>query len=506
MAFAPTQQQAAFIDFVVNGRGNGVLKARAGTGKTSTIVAAVDAVRKAGNSRDKIILCAFNKHAAVELQNRLTDLGHGFPKTEAKTIHGLGLSLLHDAYGKGAFKIDSSKVAKIVRNQNDPFYACNSALILSFVNKAKIEAFGFLRQIKDRSAWYDLSRHYGLGDALDVEADLDRIIDAAQVVYAASLEDNQNIDFDDMILLPLVLNLTVRYQANLLIVDEAQDLSAARQALLRKFVHPRFGRTILVGDDRQAIYGFAGADVDALPRLTGELNATVLPLTQTFRCGKAIVALAQGIVPDIEAAETNGEGKIDFEKEVPEDWAAGDAILCRNVAPLVDLAYGLIRNGRAAVVLGKDIASGLTRLARKWKINTTAQLRARLETYLERQVQKAIAKDDEAAVERITDTVETLNVIISAVEQRKLNQIDDVVAYIEELFGDEDQSKDISSRAVVLCSYHKSKGAEWDRVALIEHSTRCPSKAARQPWQLRQEDNLSYVAITRAKKNLVFVN
>ena len=40
---------------------------------------------------------------------------------------------------------------------------------------------------------------------------------------------------------------------------------------------------------------------------------------------------------------------------------------------------------------------------------------------------------------------------------------------------------------------------------LFEHFTRCPSKAARQPWQLEQEANLAYVAITRAQEDLVYI-
>ena len=75
----------------------------------------------------------------------------------------------------------------------------------------------------------------------------------------------------------------------------------------------------------------------------------------------------------------------------------------------------------------------------------------------------------------------------------------DVVSAIAALFGDDVKG------AVVLATYHKSKGREWRRVFLFEHFTRCPSKAARQPWQLEQEANLAYVAITRAQEDLVYI-
>jgi superfamily I DNA/RNA helicase len=78
--------------------------------------------------------------------------------------------------------------------------------------------------------------------------------------------------------------------------------------------------------------------------------------------------------------------------------------------------------------------------------------------------------------------------------------VEDVVTFIEQLFGD-----DVGTNVIVLATYHRSKGREWQRVVLLEHAARCPSKAARLPWQQYQEQNLAYVAITRAMSTLVFV-
>ena len=60
--------------------------------------------------------------------------------------------------------------------------------------------------------------------------------------------------------------------------------------------------------------------------------------------------------------------------------------------------------------------------------------------------------------------------------------------------------------AVMLSTAHKSKGLEADRV-LILLPTKLPLTWKGQlDWQLIQENNLKYVAITRAKKELVFVD
>jgi superfamily I DNA/RNA helicase len=87
-------------------------------------------------------------------------------------------------------------------------------------------------------------------------------------------------------------------------VDEAQDLSPLRQMFAYAMAGPR-GRLVFVGDDRQAIYGFSGADTDSLTKIEQHLQAKRLYLTSTFRCGKAIVAKAKELVPDYEAAESN---------------------------------------------------------------------------------------------------------------------------------------------------------------------------------------------------------
>jgi DNA helicase-2/ATP-dependent DNA helicase PcrA len=73
------------------------------------------------------------------------------------------------------------------------------------------------------------------------------------------------IDFNDMIWLPVVNNLPGWSSIDLLLVDEGprfQPLPAGVGLKAGK-------RIILVGDERQAIYGFAGADVDSIDRMEG---------------------------------------------------------------------------------------------------------------------------------------------------------------------------------------------------------------------------------------------
>jgi DNA helicase-2/ATP-dependent DNA helicase PcrA len=301
-----------------------------------------------------------------------------------------------------------------------------------------------------------------------------------------------------MVLFPLVKGLRVRFGKDLLIVDEAQDTSRARRALVQKFLKPK-GRLSIVGDDRQAIMGFAGASADALDEWIRLKQATVLPLTVTHRCPKAVVAEAQKLVPDIVAADGAIDGTVTRTDALPAALVATDAILCRNTAPLISQAFALIRQGTACKVEGREIGTGLLRLVNRWKVTTVSAFLGRLDDWSAREMQKAQAKGKDSKVTEIEDRRETLHVICQAVLDKKLTSLDKVREHIENLFADDVKN------VVTLCTYHRSKGREWPRVMLLQHATRCPSPWAKQEWEKRQESNLAYVAITRAQRDLIYV-
>lgn len=494
-----TPQQRTFIDALVFERGNIALVARAGTGKTSTILLGVDAYMRA-NPRAEIVVCAFNRAIAHEVKEKLAERGYDWHQVRASTVHALGLGLLKFVFKP---KVDDNKVRDLIAAQNAPVFAEFAAQIAQLVHLAKVSGVGFFNDapIGDPTTWYTIADHYDV-NGFDDTTDLDRCVEAAQFIYKASLALTNVIDFDDMILFPLIKNLRVKYQKDLIFVDEYQDTSRARQALVRKFLKPfGQGRMVVVGDDRQAIYGFAGAGVTALSDGVAELNAKVLPLTITWRCPRTVVAAAQAYVPDLEAAPNAIEGQVLNLDALPEDMTPGrDAILCRNTAPLIANAYSLIRRGIAAKVEGREIGVGLEKLAKRWKVTTISALLTRVDDYKAREVQKAIAKGQEAKAEAIVDKCDTLVEIAHACLAQGKQNVSDVVAFITDLFAD--GTKD----AVILATYHRSKGREWKRVYLLEHASRCPSPMARQEWQRQQEANLAYVAITRAQETLAYVN
>lgn len=513
-AITLSSQQQATIDWVRRRKGSAVLQARAGTGKTFTIVNGVVHTIYNEQPRASVAVMAYNKAAGDEINSRLQTAGlTDWKRVKAGTCHSFGFQ----AFRKMApqVRVDDKKVADIISTihggDETHFYYVAASSIRKAVSMAKQMAFGFLKNVDDQGAWFDLVEKFDLADELPDGFEAINLITAATTVLKQSIaKDFEVIDFDDMVLAPLVHKARF-WQYDYVIMDEAQDTNPARRALAFAMLKPKWGRFLAVGDDRQAIYGFTGADSDSLEIIRRETNAEVLPLTETRRCPKAVVAMAKILVPDFVALPEAPEGvvrRVDYEDRghgnkiwfVGESLGKGDAILCRNTKPLISEAYTLIRNGIGCMVEGRDIGNGLITLATRWKrIKTVGALSDKLDEYRDREVAKFQAKGKEEKAAAVEDKVECLKTVIDKVRADGQHGVEDVVAAIRKLFGETDEATDV----VTLCTLHRSKGREWNRVFHLGREIYLPSRYAKKPEQLRQEENLEYVGFTRAKSEYI---
>jgi superfamily I DNA/RNA helicase len=286
------------------------------------------------------------------------------------------------------------------------------------------------------------------------------------------------------------------------IVDEAQDTNPVRRAIAHLALKDG-GRLYAVGDDAQSIYGFTGASVDAMDLIRRGFNCRELPLTVSYRCARAVVERARTWVDHIEPSEFAPEGEVIDELPLAETLSrleATDAILCRNTAPLVSVAYGLIARGRACRILGREIGEGLVNLIENQRAQGIKGLLTKLDVFKARECAKFIAKGEERRAEAVADRVDCIVTIIDALDE-KSRTIPALIAKIRGMFVDEKKGE--VQTVLTLCTAHKSKGKEWDRVAILCPDL-MPSRAARQDWQYQQELNLCYVAATRAKHTLIY--
>jgi len=162
------------------------------------------------------------------------------------------------------------------------------------------------------------------------------------------------------------------------------------------------------------------------------------------------------------------------------------------------MAYGLIRRGMGVRFLGREIGKGLINLIRQMDAASIEALEFNLEAWEAREVEKATRKRNDAALAAITDKVACIGVFIDNLPETS-RTVSALVAAIDFLFEEK------TGQLLALCTVHKSKGMEWDHVFILDRHL-MPSKYATQEWMKVQESNIVYVAITRAKTHLSYIN
>jgi DNA helicase-2/ATP-dependent DNA helicase PcrA len=504
---AASAYQAAVFDHFRFGRGSVIVTAVAGSGKTTTMK---NALRYLPDWMH-VQMFAFNTGAADQLNDAIEELkGRGektYKHVRAGTFHSVGLGAVIRSLNlpKAQIKIEDGKCRRLLRERlgDDGIetYEMYGSFALALVKLAKGQGIGALVPDTD-DRWFDLVDHHGL--YLDnLEASVETGIELARRLLGWSNEAAKTgwLDFDDQLYLVILWKLRL-WQNHVVICDEAQDTNPVRRAMLHLALKDG-GRLYAVGDPKQSIYGFTGASTDAMDLIAKEFRTRDLPLTVSYRCARSIVERAQTWVPYIEAAETAPLGVVSDDLPLYQALAqvtAADAILCRQTAPLVSVAYGLIARGRACQILGKEIGQGLVNLIGQQKARGIDRLIEKLSTWRDREAGRFIAKGEETKAEAIGDRVNCILIIIEALAENE-RTIPALIAKIQGMFADlKDGEK---QNVLTLCTQHKAKGKEWDTVVILRPELN-PSKAARQEWQEEQEINLMYVAATRAKSHLIY--
>lgn len=203
----------------------------------------------------------------------------------------------------------------------------------------------------------------------------------------------------------------------------------------------------------------------------------------------------------IEAHPDNIEGVVErLPLYSASTFPRGSAVLCRNTAPLVAHAYGLLQRDIPCRILGKDIGAQLITIVKKLRATNLEDFLARLTTWRDREVERA-AKDDRSP-DRIYDQHDCLVFFTSSLDEDS-RTVDSLIARIELMFVDDTNGQ--SSSRVTLSTIHKAKGLEFACVFLLDWHL-IPSRFATKDWQRTQERNLQYVAITRSMDRLVYIN
>lgn len=439
----------------------------------------------------------FNRRNALEAKEKITD-----PKCQIFTLNSLGYRFVLQQWNgvRPDDDVEYDRIKEVVGNSHE-FKRFEKT-----PTRAIKEVVAFAKNTKPYAKLADL---LAIADfrGIDVEDGFEREGWTIELVCSAALKvmelskkrDAKNrISFNDQVWLPVVMG-WVRPWFDLVVVDEAQDMNAVQLTMARKACKPA-GRIVLVGDPRQAIYGFRGADVGGMERLKKDLSAATFPLTITYRCPKKVVEIAKKMVPDYEAAPEAPEGTVTtmLEGRLAAEAKPGDAVVSRTNAPLMRLCLGLLRKGTKAYIEGRDIGATLLGIHAKLPASDIKSYQMGLDAWAAGRIKRVAAPPEsdayKAAIQTIEDQAETLKAL-----SEESATVQEVESRLLTLFQDNEGGK---AGFVTLSSVHRAKGLEWHRVFLVQESFK---RANLESWVASEEQNIAYTAVTRARHDLTWL-
>jgi DNA helicase-2/ATP-dependent DNA helicase PcrA len=494
MQFEPSTYQKEIFDFITQKSGNAVINAKAGSGKTTTLVESMKLVP----SKEKVLFVAFNKAIEQDLRNRLTD----YKNVDVRTYHGLGYAILRENINK---KIDIT---------------VSEHKYLSYINKIignKQLHGNELRQYKTNLktlvdfARYNLAQSNSEIKKLCKKYSITPILDEVQVVPAIlewGKQHLEEIDYTDMIWLCVELGFkTKMHKADFIFIDEAQDSSIVQQTLIKK-CYKRGTRFIAIGDEFQCINAFAGADQEAFRKFTKERNTVILDLPITYRCPNKIIKYVNEVtgvkmLPSPHAVE----GNINFDVS-PYEPKNNDMVLCRNTAHLVKLYMRYNKVNKNSYLKGRNIGETFKTIVlqthRDYLSNEMIcdgvfpQLYKNLFDTIDKEMAlTGLDYEDVINTNKINDMIDTIKALSALSEG--IVRTDELINKINTIFSDDEED------GICLSTIHKAKGLEADNVYILCNSL-MPSKFAKKSWEIESEKNLIYVAMTRAKKSLNYIS
>ncbi|WP_265410944.1 DNA helicase Rep [Actinobacillus pleuropneumoniae] len=285
------QQQQA-VEYVT---GACLVLAGAGSGKTRVIINKIaHLIAHCGYSPKQIAAVTFTNKAAREMRERVA---HSIGKENSKgltisTFHTLGFEIL-----KREYKLLGFKSGMTLFDEHDQL-----ALLKHLLPENAAEDKDLLKAlISTISNWKN--------DLLSPEMVLTRVRDERERVFSHFYQLYQNqlkayntLDFDDLIMLPVLLfrqfpEAKTRWQQKVryLLVDEYQDTNTSQYELIKLLVGNEANFTV-VGDDDQSIYSWRGAKPENMQRLREDFDLKVIKLEQNYRSSQRILHCANILI------------------------------------------------------------------------------------------------------------------------------------------------------------------------------------------------------------------
>ena len=484
--------------------------AAAGSGKTTVLTRRVARrVLDGSGQAEHTMAVTFTRKAASELRNRLSRLGVS-DRVRAGTFHALAYAQLRrfwaDRDRRPAPLV--SNPASLVGTVAGTTDAAERAVLAGEIHWAQVRLVAPAGYATAAARAGRVLPGATAGDIAGVMAryqeekvrrgvlDLDDLV----TTCASVLEEDE------------AAAAALRWRTRHLYVDEFQDVNPAQWRLLRAWLGDG-DDLFVVGDPRQAIFGWNGADptlLDRLPELLPGLH--VVRLDDNHRSTPQVLAAARSVLvsdparatrPDGIAPQVSGHDDEDAEALSVARWLRAAH---RPGRPWSHLAVLARTNARL-----EPVAAALTRVGIPHRAAPApAALRRALDALRRlpsgRRARDALAElvVEEAATADRDERTSTLATLGRLVDEHALDFPDATVGeFLGWATAHDDGVVEASTDAVSLSTFHRAKGLQWPAVALVGlENGLVPIVHATTPEALAEERRLLYVAITRAEDEL----
>jgi len=468
-----------------------------GTGKTTRLIKYVKTFVKLGTPIDKIGYFAFTKKAADEAVDRMLDAYPNLQKKNLKhfrTLHSLAFTrlglkkseVMQDEHYEDIGRQLGIEVTVYSNGQEKTGFVDSDSEYFNIINAARIKNITIEEEYNTDMYSEDIDKHM-----LQILKDeVDNYKEAYKLV-----------DFTDMIEKFNVAELCPKY--DVIFVDEAQDLSPI-QWKMYNILKKNSKHIILAGDDDQAIYGWAGADVQRFQ----EEPAKDIVLPQSYRVPQEVQKIADKIlslIPDdrrikktwAPRPETGTINHITSIEDAPlysDDWlilGRTNNVLIKLKPVLKDMAIYFEIKGRK---------SYKTRLYTAVKNYTRWTNGDKLSMSECKDLFEFLELDKELKEERMYG-LEEFGYSITDQWYEVFKSDPEENLYIREMLRNEQKLNEPAK--VKLSTIHAAKGGEATNVLIILDNTKKIREAMDRSEDKRDEENrVWYVGVTRTKQNL----
>lgn len=491
-------------------RGPVCIIASAGSGKTRTISHRIAlGIERGYFAANRVLALSYTNRAASSLRLRLRQLGAG--EVAVRTFHSAALAQIQFFWPQ----LTDSQAPRLLASKFELVAEATK------IAGSKIAPASIINELEWQKYTLTSDEQYQLAQGRSIESGEYL---AVRSIYEQLKLDRMLLDWEDVLLVALGMvhaeprvSEYLRSQYRYFTVDEYQDISPLQQALLEAWLGDR-AELCVVGDPRQTIYSFAGAQSSFLTDFERRFeDSTIIELNRNYRSSPEIVEFSKRILADdtIESVQAPGlPVAIEQTREAPEriaeliaeELAAGVsesdiAVLTRVNSQLKLISAALSLRGIKTQTRGTGTFFKRSEVTQAYTLLRALQTQVETEEPLFARVSAALTSIGWSSQPKDDDSWRSLNWFFEVLDE--LGDEASLEAYLRELEERQRSQHEPTAQAVTLATVHSAKGLEWQSVYLLSvNEGSYPIFQAKSEAEIAEERRLLYVAATRAKRTL----